>query len=32
MKELQISEKLKTAYECSTPSNNLFEKAISSIK
>lgn len=32
MKELKILEKLKTAYECSTQNNNLFEKAINSIK
>lgn len=32
MEELKIFEKLKTAYECSTPSNNLFKKAINSIK
>lgn len=32
MEELKIFEKLKNAYECSTLSNNLFEKALKSIK
>lgn len=32
MLETKIFEKLKTAYECSTLNNNLFEKAIKSIK
>lgn len=32
MNTLNIFENLKNAYECSTHSNNLFEKALKSIK
>lgn len=32
MNTLTIFENLKTAFECSTHSNNLFEKALKSIK